>query len=101
MKRNRSMLLRFSTKELETLTEKARKTNFSREEFCRRILNGATVKEAPTTDYMMLLRTLRNQYYELNEIRKLLAAGGKITPERIEADLLEFRQVITKIEEAY
>ena len=43
-------MLRFTKKEMDTLTRKAQKANMSREGFCRAILDGAEVKEAPAVD---------------------------------------------------
>ena len=53
------MVLRFTKAELEDLTKKARKTHYSREGFCRAVLNGATVKEAPDADVGRLIMEMR------------------------------------------
>ena len=49
MKRTLEMKIRFTRAELDALTKKSRKAGLSREGYCRRILNGAVVKEAPPT----------------------------------------------------
>ena len=46
-KRNCRVEIYFTKTELETLTKKVRRSGLSREGYCRRILNGAVVKEAP------------------------------------------------------
>ena len=51
MKRTCGMVLRFTKAEMDALTKKARKAHMSREGFCRSILNGATVREAPSIEW--------------------------------------------------
>ena len=46
-KRNCRVEIYFTKTELEVLTKNVRKAGLSREGYCRRILNGAEVKEAP------------------------------------------------------
>ena len=48
--RNHRVEIYFTKNELETLTKKVRRSGLSREGFCRRVLNGTEVKEAPPTD---------------------------------------------------
>lgn len=66
-KRSKSILLRFTPKELEALNQNASKTNLSRESYCRNTLLGATVKEAPCVDFPMLIRELRGIRIALEE----------------------------------
>ena len=70
------MKIRFTKDELESLTKKSRKAGLSREGYCRRILNGATVKEAPSIDSMVMLRELKRIGYNLNEVLKKANAIG-------------------------
>ena len=72
------MKIRFTKDELESLTKKSRKAGLSREGYCRRILNGATVKEAPSIDSMVMLRELKRIGYNLNEVLKKANAIGLI-----------------------
>lgn len=67
MKRNKEIKIRLTEKELLSLNQKTKKTSLSREAYCRKILGGATVKEAPTVDVAMLLRTMRNAAYKLDQ----------------------------------
>ena len=46
-KRNCRIEIYFTPSELENLTKKVCKSGLSREGYCRRILNGSVVKEAP------------------------------------------------------
>ena len=55
MKRTCGMVLRFTKAEMDSLTKKARKAHMSREGFCRNILNGAEVKEAPPVDFTTMI----------------------------------------------
>ena len=49
-KRNCRVEIYFTKDELESLTKKVRKSGLSRESFCRHLLNGAEIKEAPSAD---------------------------------------------------
>ena len=63
MKRTLEMKIRFTRAELDALTKKARKTNYSREGFSRAVLNGVEVKEAPSGYSLLLLRLLNMVLY--------------------------------------
>ena len=76
MKRNCGVLIRFTQEERDKLTEKAKKAGLSREHFCRDILNGAGVKEAPPAEYCELLREVRRIGYNLNQLLKIANARG-------------------------
>ena len=49
------MKIRFTREELDALNGKARRAGLSRESYCRHILNGAEVKEAPPADVPTLI----------------------------------------------
>ena len=87
------MKIRFTKDELESLTKKSRKAGLSREGYCRRILNGATVKEAPSIDSMVMLRELKRIGYNLNEVLKKANAIGLIDVPEMRKSVTEIRQV--------
>lgn len=64
------MKIRFTKDELDYLTKKSHKAGLSRESFCRHILNGAVVKEAPSIDSVEMLRELKRIGYNLNQVLK-------------------------------
>lgn len=70
------MLLRFTKAEMDALTKKARKTNLSREGYCRQILNGAVVPEAPIADYYTLIREVKRTGSNIDQVLKLANAKG-------------------------
>lgn len=72
------MVLRFTKSEMDSLTKKARKANMSREGYCRRILNGSEVKEAPNADVAELIREIRRSGSNINQILKI--ANGHAAP---------------------
>ena len=74
-KRNCRVEVYLTKTELEALTKKVRKSGLSREGFCRRILTGAVVKEAPPADVPALIRELRNTGNVLERIAKLSTDG--------------------------
>lgn len=65
------MKIRFSKDELDTLTKKARRTNLSREGYCRAILNDSVVHEAPPAEFYELIRELRKTGSGINQLLKL------------------------------
>lgn len=62
-KRNCRVEIYFTKDELESLTKKVRKSGLSRESFCRHLLNGAEIKEAPSADVPMLINEVRRVGY--------------------------------------
>ncbi len=52
------------------LNKKAKKAQMSREGYCRAVLNGATVKEAPPADITLLLRAMQQAGYNLDQTLK-------------------------------
>jgi hypothetical protein len=75
-KRNCGMMLRFTKSEMDALTKKARKAGLSREGYCRCVLNGSEVKEAPPVDALMLFREVRRVGCNIEQILKLANAKG-------------------------
>ena len=70
------MLLRFDKAEMEALTKKARKTNLSREGYCRAVLNGIEVKTAPPAEYYDLIREVKRIGSNIDQLLKLANAKG-------------------------
>jgi len=101
MHREKSMLLRFTAEELDSLTQKAKRTHYSREEFCRKILNGATVKEAPTLDIAHVIMELRRIGYNINQIAKRCNDTGIVDKEALRQSLAELRTAATLIVDTY
>lgn len=99
--RTAEMHLRLTPEEKETLTEKAKLARLSREEFCRRILNGATVKEAPSADVRQLLRQMRRIGGNLNQLLARANTVGFIDTVQLKKDLADLRKAQEVIVEAY
>ena len=99
--RTKEMHLRLTPEEKETLTEKAKLARLSREEFCRRILNGAIVKEAPSVDVRQLLRQMRHIGGNLNQLLARANTVGFIDTVQLKKELTELRKAREVIVEAY
>ena len=99
--RTKEMHLRLTPEEKETLTEKAKLARLSREEFCRRILNGATVKEAPSVDVRQLLWQMRRIGGNLNQLLARANTVGFIDTIQLKKELAELRKAQEVIVEAY
>ena len=87
------MMLRFTRAELDALTKKARKTNYSREGFARAVLNGVEVKEAPSADTLLLLRELKQVGYNLNQLLKRANSIGLLDVPQLRTALEDNRAV--------
>ncbi len=72
MKRNKAILIRFTQPELDALNLKAEKSGFNREEFCRRVLAGIVMVEAPPADYAVLIKAVKDSGSTLEKILKQL-----------------------------
>lgn len=101
MKRNCSMVLRFSRSELDALTKKARKTNLSRESFCRAVLNGAVVRESPPVEYYALIRELKRIGGNIDQILKIANSRGLLDVPALRKALEDNRAVEKSIREAF
>ena len=99
--RTTEMHLRLTPEEKETLTEKAKLARLSREEFCRRILNGAIVKAAPSVDVRQLLRQMRHIGGNLNQLLARANTVGFIDTIQLKKELAELRKAQEVIVEAY
>lgn len=95
------MKIRFTRDELEALTKKSRKAGLSREGYCRRILNGAEVKEAPSIDCMEMLRELKRIGYNLNEVLKKANSIGLLDVPELRKVVAEVRRATMSILDAY
>ena len=100
-KREKSMLLRFTAEELSALTQKAKRTHCSREEFCRRILNGATVKEAPSLETAQVIMELRRIGCNINQIAQRVNGTGIVDTTELRQCISELRTAAKSIVDAY
>lgn len=101
MKRKCSFMLRLSEDEFASLTAKARKAGCSREEYCRRILKGSVVREAPSVDVKELLRLMRHLGGDFNQLLHRANTVGFIDTVQLRKDLVELREARQLIVEAY
>ena len=56
--------------------EKVTASKLSREQFCRMVLNGAQIKEAPPAEFYKLITEIRRVGVHLNQVLKKANAGG-------------------------
>ncbi len=100
-KRNCRVEIYFTGDELDLLTKKSRKSGLSREGFCRRILNGAEVKEAPPADIPMLIQEVRRVGSSLDRLLKLTGSAGLLDTSQLHAALKDNRNMEKLITETY
>ncbi len=101
MKRTLEMKIRFTRGELDALTKKSRKAGLSREGYCRRILNGAVVKEAPPAEVPMLIREVRRVGYNIDQLLKRANSIGLLDVPQLRKDVADLRTVEKLIVDAY
>ena len=76
MTEKKSILLRLDPKEYERISQLAKKSVLSREEFIRQILQGATIVERPPAEYGEIIRQLRGIANEIHHILSRLRMLG-------------------------
>jgi len=101
LKRTCSMVIRFTKGELEELTKKARKTHYSREGFCRAVLNGATIKEAPNAEVDRLIMEMRRVGANLNQVLKNMNASGFLDMPKFRQNMDDLRSATKLIVDTY
>ena len=75
-KRNRRVEIYFSDSEYEELMRKVSASKLSREKFCRLVLSGVQIKEAPPAEFYSLITEVRKVGVHLNQIlRKANSIG--------------------------
>ena len=98
LKRTLEMKVRFTKTELDALTKKSRKSGLS---FCRRVLNGTEVKEAPPADVPVLIQEVRRVGNNLNQIMKRANALGLLDVPQLRKALEDNRAVEKLIADTY
>ena len=101
MKRTLEMKIRFTRAELDALTKKARKTNYSREGFSRAVLNGVEVKEAPPAELPLLIREVRRVGYNIDQLLKRANSIGLLDVPQLRKALEDNRAVEKMIVDTY
>ena len=101
MKRTLEMKIRFTKAEIDALNKKAKKAQMSREGYCRAVLNGATVKEAPPVDIPMLLRAMRQAGYNLDQTLKRFNTTKVPDMPQFRKDLEGIRAATKMVSDAY
>ena len=95
------MKIRFTRGELDALTKKSRKAGLSREGYCRRILNGAVVKENPPADVPTLIREVRRVGYNIDQLLLIARARNWLSAKELEKALESNRRTEKLIMDTY
>lgn len=93
--------IRLSEEEKNNLTMQADRAGLSREEFCRRILRGAEVKEAPPADLPYFIRELRRVGSNINQILKIANSMRLLDVPKLREALEETRRIERIIVKTY
>ena len=101
MRRTKEIKIRLTDEELNDLNEKAANTIYSREEFIRRCIRGATFKENPPNEFPEFIRQLRLLNERLIEIQTSLAFSGLINTEVLLQLIESIHALETRISKVY
>ena len=71
IQRQSEMMIRLTMLELDALEEKVKKASMPREFFCRRVLDGKAIKEAPPMSFHLMWREIRRVGYALDQLLRL------------------------------
>lgn len=101
MKRTFEIKIRLNRSELDALNRKVQKADMSRESYCRAVLNGAAIREAPPVEYYALIREIKRVGANIDQILKIANAGGLLDVPAIRIALEHNRQTEKRIREAF
>lgn len=101
MRRNTEIKIRLSKAEFDNLMKKVRKTNYSREGFCRKAIIGAELREAPPADFPELIKLMRRIESKLNDLLQIESRKGRKDTDEIHSLLEEIRKMDTLIWTAF
>lgn len=100
-KRTNAFLIRLSDEEITKLNEAVKKTNLSREEVVRRLLQDIEIREAPPADVPYLLREIKRVGNNINQILLLANVKGFFDTAKLSAALDELEKVEDLIFDIY
>ena len=100
-KKTCSVHLRLTPEEKENLAAKAKKAGMSRNSYCRKVLEGSQVQEAPTVDTGRLIQALTRTAYELNQLQSQDRWQDDGLEEKIRNALRDNQTAVQEIFRAY
>ena len=100
-KRQCELTVRLTGEELRSLDEKVKRTIFTREEFCRRVLASKTNKEIFPQNYTVLLRDSRRLCNTLHQLLKIASNTGPKAARLLQAALDEAHRWDDRMMEVY
>lgn len=100
-KRQCELTVRLTGEELRSLDEKVKRTIFTREAFCRRVLAGKTNKELFPQNLTVLLRDSRRLCNTLHQLLKIASNTGPKATRLLQAALDEAHRWDDRMMEVY
>ena len=100
-KRMCEIKIRLTAEELTDLNTRVKQTGYSREEFCRRALTGAEIRQAPPVDVPILFRELRRASVSIEQLLKLANRTHSIDTKQVRKVLEQTFLVSEAIVRAY
>ena len=100
-KRQCELTARLTGEELRSLDEKVKRTIFTREEFCRRVLAGKTTREIFPPGFPILLRDSRRLCNVLHQLLKIASNTSLKPAQLLQAALDEAHRWDDRMMEVY
>ena len=101
LKRTQEIKIRFTEAELADINQKAKTAGLSREAYCRYVLQGATVKQAPSPDIPILIRDIRRVGSNVDQLLKITNATHLLDAPQMRKVLAHVHLAADKVVKAY
>lgn len=99
LKRNITITVRLTEKELSALNTDVQRTGLSREAYVRSLINGFVPATRPSADYQKLLQYLRITCNNLNQIAMIANKDGNINAENYGNEVRNLKKIILEIKQ--
>lgn len=99
--RTNQIIIRLSDEELADLNEKVGRVRGSREQFIKRCISGAVIREAPSVDVPKLIMQVRRGGASLNRILIIANVQGLLEVPKLRRALERNRELELRIVDAY
>lgn len=96
-KRTNQIIIRLSDAELNALNKQVKRTRLSREQFCRNVIQGVTIREKPPADVPRLIQEIRRVGSNISQILMIANSQGLLNIPDLHKAILDLREVETLI----
>lgn len=91
-KRTNQIIIRLTDDELAALNEQVKRTNLSREQYCRDALKGVSIREKPPVDLPKLILEDLRVGNNINQLATIANAQGLLDAPQLREEVLVLRE---------